>query len=217
MTFAAVTERFDPLTWALRLQAKGGVNANLQAELGGDAIIETFGYPIPLEQVPGTRLPALAIWRRSERLERRTDGVQHEVRVRFDYFLDATSLQNLGAQWPVLTRAFRELVAVLRFDGHDSVEGGRELLSEAGVIELDVGDWDVSYAFAQAADGGKVYPGFIAETIVQWRPVQESQLVALRELWMKYRLPGLPEVEQPLVTDLISVPQPDEEGDDDLA
>lgn len=211
----AVDESFDALVWALRLQSEGGVNAELFEELGDSAILRTYGYPLPLGQSPQTKLPCLAIYRRSESVTDRADGPRYEVVVRFEYVMQACPVDKIGAQWTVLHRVFRALVEVLRYDGHEAVEDGRKVLSHAGVISIDHGGWTVSYDYA-VTDQASAYPVLQAEVLVSWRPLPESALVPLRELWASYRLTGLAEAEQPLVRDVVSVPQADEgDGDDD--
>ncbi len=193
----------DPQVAALIGLSKGAVNAELQAELTENAIEGTFNHPRPLAILGDSSLPALAVYRRSERKVRRTNGrIERRVVFVFDFICRPVGIDEIELRWPLLQRVWEELWSAIDASKHDAVAGGAEVLELAGFTEIESDTAEVSYDYAPQER--TAFPFFRA-LIVGWHREKTdiSTLADFRELWARYHLMGEGAVDQnPVVVSL---------------
>jgi hypothetical protein len=197
----------DPVVAALASVGKAGVNARLQATLGGDAVVAALGYPAPLEILSAAELPALAVYVRRERIERTSArALANQDRVAtvwIDYVAPATPLAKIATRWPLLRAVWWELVQSLSTPD----AAGLATLKAAGVIVVDVDGATVDFDVAPGAGGGTPFPFFRAVLPVTHRGAADlSALADLVDMDVRYLLDGLRASEQPIVRDIVGGP-----------
>jgi len=155
--WAAVT---DPQLQTLMTLARRGVNNDLMPFVGRDVIDGCYQHPIPLERIASSKLPALAIWRHSERgrADLPWEDRQTTVIVRFDYYMQPIGLDKMDAMWPLPQLVWRALWPTMRDRSHPAVP--EVSLDDAGIYEVTHGQESVQYAFAPGKS--QVFPAFQA-------------------------------------------------------
>lgn len=169
----------DAVVAALRTLLKGGVNAETAADLGADAVVQTYGWPIAVDQVPAMTLPALNVWRYEEVNEAHTFGhVRTNATIRIDYYATPAGPLSVDNRWPLLRRVWDEITQLIRVGHHPSVSGDANLLSAAGVIEVPYSQMRVKYLMAPS--GGQAFPLFQGQALFRHRT--EIDVSALQDL-----------------------------------
>lgn len=215
MSLNAIT---DPQVAALIELARGAVNAELAPETGEDAVVGTYNHPRPLAIQGDVKLPSLAIYRRSERRQRRTQQrLERRVVIVIDYLCRPVGIDEIGLRWPILQRVWNEIVEAFHAGKHEAVAGGAPILSVAAFTAIESDTMEVNYDFA--SQDQLAFP-FFRGTLVVWHREKAdiSRLPDLRELWARYHLRGEDGIEQnPLVISLAQAPQDasDEEIEED--
>lgn len=159
----------DPQVTALRALLLGGINAELGAVLGEDAVVATYGWPAFGQQapmrIPEGRLPAIAIWRETDRFYERTrHHVETEAILRVDYVASATPLGLLEERWPLLRLVWSTTLDLLAAGYHASVSGGARLLEDAGFTDrLSLDQRFPRVTYVVPTDGQDVHPAFRAQ------------------------------------------------------
>lgn len=173
----------DALIDALRVIIAERVNAALTSTYGGDTIVTTKGYPIPLDQLVQTKLPALSVYRVNaghvSRGRRRND-LQSQIAL--DYFGPATQLTKLDSTWPLLHAVWVEAIDAV-CDG-SALSDPSQTLQSAGLVDLEEGSFAANYNFALG--GGNAYPFFAGRVNMISRRVAASDAVPFRVLVARY-------------------------------
>lgn len=181
----------DPLVTAVLAVVKARVNAAMAAELGDvasfPAIDATHGYPVVLDLLAQTKLPAFACFRENEAPYTRGRRVDTRTRLKLIYVGPDTPVHRLDQRWPLLYRVWAETLAALQ-DGTDP-DTGENVFEEACVVEVEDTSWSVDYDFA-VGDQGFAYPAWVATVFVQWRPTRVSNAVFFKELITRLDLTG---------------------------
>lgn len=176
----------DPLVEALLSVAQLNVNAELQGTLGGNAIVTTAEFPVPLELLPKMKLPTLAVYRLRETFtgggRRRDDDL---TQMAFDYFGPPTPRDRLPAVWPLLRLVWRKTFASI-CAGTLPGDPITNVLQGAGLVDVEEDSFEVTYSFAEG--GGRSYPFFAGRAQIQSREVPVSSAVPFRELRTKLSL-----------------------------
>jgi hypothetical protein len=132
------------------------VRGAITADLGADFITAVYDDPRALQTLTAGKLPALCIYRASERRRRRSSaGAISDVTIQFDYVLPATALEKRSARWPVLSAVWNCIADVLLAGKHSTVDGGVPVLSNAAVSFEESG---VTAEYGVADGGGQNYP-----------------------------------------------------------
>ena len=190
MGFDAAT---DALVDALRVVVGANVNAALAERYGREPIAVTYGYPIPLDQLPSVQLPALSVYRVSTALKstgRRT--TDRRTVFALDYFAAPVPQSNLDAEWAVLHEVWNETIDAICADSFSACaevppKTPDAPLTEAGVLELVESSVQATFSFAQGGQGA--FPFFAGRATLDWRPdPAPSTAVLFRELLGSFRL-----------------------------
>lgn len=177
MGFEAAT---DELVDALRLVVGTGVNGALSALYERNPVEITFGYPVPLDQLPQLSLPALSVYRVNDALVStgtRQDEVQTEIAL--DYFGPPVGLKALDTCWALLRQVWAETTKAILEDSDGS-------LCDAGVVGFD--ETSVRAAYSFATDGSNSFPFFAGRATFVSRPVKQSNAKPFRQLLVEHRL-----------------------------
>lgn len=169
----------DPLVDALRALAKDEVSRLLAGVTGADApaVIDTRGYPAPLELLEQMRLPCMCVYVQAETSVRTTmRHLDTRCEVVFEYVLPATPLAKLDGRWPMLRAAWAALLEALNGGEIDDTP----VLSGFGVTHVDVDHASAKYSFA--AGGELAYPVFVGTVPITVRPAEALPTQELVEL-----------------------------------
>jgi len=172
----AWSDAYDEIVRALRALLHSNVNVDLAAELAVSApavlaVTSTYGMPIPFSLARTLRLPALAIYRQRTRgVELTQRHLERQTDFRIDFVMDQTPAHQLEEQWDLLHRVAESVLKSLCTDvlaADITVDGvaysaDDTPLRDAGVIEFDPDNWQVTYQFVSAQGAGAVYPFFAA-------------------------------------------------------
>lgn len=189
----------DVVVEALRAIGKTETNNALVGELGSDiAIVETYGFPAPLEMIEQLRLPALFVYVESEEASviGGHDGALALSMV-FEYVGPKTPIAKLGPRWPLV----RTVWATLRDAIVAGKLGGVDTLTPLGVFAIHVYEASVKYLFA--SDGGEnAHPAFVGKIPVHWMDATDPavDLPALVALFAKINQPSGGPVVNPQLT-----------------
>ena len=158
----------DPLVDAVRALAKDEVSRLLVGVTGTTpAVIDTRGYPAPLELLEQLRLPCMCAYVTSESSVRTTMRARDSrCEVTFEYIVPATPLAKLDARWPILRAVWAKLLDALAGGTVD----GTPVLSGFGVTHVDVDHASVRYSFASG--GESAYPVFVGTVPITVRPLE---------------------------------------------
>lgn len=176
----------DSLVTALRLLIATYVNDELRTSYEDDPIYTTYGYPIPLDQLPSTQLPAFSIYRVSDGLIARGTRFDDSTEIALDYFGPPFRYNDIGDCWPLLRNVWKNTVAAICAD---TVTIGSETLTPletAGVVDLNERSVTARYSFA--TDGSNSFPFFAGRATFQTREVAASTAKPFRELLIQQRL-----------------------------
>ena len=125
---------------ALLELAKAGVNAELEDELGGQAIVTIVGHPVAPKVLGNLAMPTLAIWRRAVQHKRvtmhRTDKVVDWV---LDYIPPTPPRDDVAGRWRLLEFVWETLVDIISVGHHPALAGDANVLRAAGFTNFDWG------------------------------------------------------------------------------
>lgn len=179
----------DDLVDALRLLIAVNVNDVLRDTYDEDPIPTTYGYPVPLDQLPQTQLPALAVYRISDTFVsggRRQDDVRAAMGV--DYFGPPIPLTDLNDCWALLREVWEQLGISICGNSFTDKDGNEQTpLTDAGVIKLQMPTVTAAYSFA-VDDGGNAFPFFAGRFSMDTRETTTVTAPPFRELLVSYRL-----------------------------
>lgn len=153
------------------------------------AVLETRGFPAPIDLIEATALPTMVVYRSREVETQRTmRHVDSRTTLVFVYTAPPTTLDKLGPRWPILRRVWRALLEAVSA-GEIGEPGVRvNVLTGVGVVEVDAESASVVYDFAADAEG-QAFPQFRGEITIEERPVVELDLVDFRELFARINRP----------------------------
>jgi hypothetical protein len=156
----------DVQTRALGVLAAAAVNSELEDILTTKAVERVFGAPMPLEMLAQAQLPALCVYRLSDRDEDKGDFVyQHLSTWRLDYHLPATPLDRIDTRWAILRRAWVVASTTLRVGRSPLVNEEVPLPEVQNVLRYVLGSAQVSYG--SATPNGVLYPMFRGQMTFQ--------------------------------------------------
>lgn len=178
----ALDDTTDPQIAAVAALAGGAVNAALADVTTEPAIRRVYTWPITRARAPQLQLPALAVYRFSDREQRRTIGrTETEVTIRFDYWASATPLDRIELRWPLLRSVWEALVNAVLDGAHESVSEGAQVLELAGFVAIDRSSPTVRYIAAEPEEA--VYPRFEGTIVARHREdFDRSELALFLEL-----------------------------------
>lgn len=193
----------DPHVEALLELAVGAVNAQLQAELGENAIVGAYTHPRPLKLIPQTQLPALAVYRATDARRRRTfSNVEDRGMFIFEYIVRPVGVDEIRLRWPLLRRVWKELVDAIDGETHVSVAGGAAILGLAGFTEIESETASVTYGYVEG--DAAPYPFFRGTIFGSHEdPPDLSALDDVLSLDLNVNLVGLRAGEQPLFREIV--------------
>lgn len=168
----------DLLVDALRAIVKAEVSASLE-DVTGDvpAVVDTLGFPAPLDLVEHMRLPSMSVYVTSETAARTTSRyLDSRCEVTFEYILPATPLAKLDGRWPMLRAVWAATLSAVRA----GTLHGQDALAELGIILVDDERASVRYSFA--SEGESAYPVFVGTIGITVRPTEELPTQAFVEL-----------------------------------
>lgn len=164
----------DPLIAPVLALCKDAINADLAdaMEAAGvtpeDAVRATAPYPFALRIEGAAVLPALHCYRvQSRSTQFSVVHVDHVSRLQFTYATPGIGREGLDERWPLLDRVWRALLGALKSGSHAAHADGADVLSDAGVVKVDLGTTRKLEVFIE--DGNHTFPGFIGELDVTWR------------------------------------------------
>lgn len=158
----------DTLVDALRAIAKAEVTRALAETTGEtDAVLETRGYPVPLEMVEHMRLPCMSVYVTGEAAKRTSARyLDSRCEVVFEYVLPATPLNKLDKRWPILRAVWAATLAAIA----KGELNGNQALQPVGVTHVDEERATVRYSFA--SEGENAYPVFAGTIPITVRPAE---------------------------------------------
>lgn len=218
----------DPQVAALLTLCSGAVTANIALDSGSpDKMVRgLFGWPVPRKQLTASEMPALAIYRVSEAVFRRTTigPLEHKVTFAFEYVMPVAGDQRAQLRWGALSRVWSELVRVVA-DGHDpAVAGNARILTAAGFMNVDESERGRHVDYEKQRAEADTFPAFVGTMVLSHRtPIDNSALQDLLSLDAQYRLinggsaaeralrdqlidASTPPTEQPLVEQILLKP-----------
>lgn len=162
----ALTDYDDPQLAAVAALVRAAVHNDLDPSV----LAEVYEDPRELGEMTNTRVPALAVYRASEKRAHHGSGVYVDrVTVRFDYVLCDVSPAKRAAYWPTLRRVWKSIADAMAAGKHTAATGDAEVLELAGV-EVDDESPKVSYTFAKLPGAGNTYPYFRGEITADFFP-----------------------------------------------
>lgn len=145
------------------------VRGAITADLGADFATAIYDDPRALQILTAGKLPALSIYRVSERRRRRNSaGTISDVTIQFDYVLPATALEKRSVRWPALPAVWNCIADVLLRGKHPAVSNDAAVLTSAGLwVDQETG---VSVDYGVADGGGQNYPFFRGRAMTTFTP-----------------------------------------------
>lgn len=203
----------DPQIGALITLCKGAINANVVLDVDAKDVMvrEAYAWPVPRKMVGSSELPLLSIYRASEQtIQRTTIGpFERKVTFTFEYVMPLVTDARAGLRWGALTHVWNELVRVVTL-GHDpAVAANANILAAAGFVDIEETERGRTVVYEKPRPNEEVFPGFVGTMVLSHR--DEFDIDALQDLVdldAQIRLNGLPENEQPLVEQILTVPTP---------
>lgn len=183
----SIDDRTDPPLSAIAALVRGA----LLADLGAGIVVAVYEDPRALDTLAGTKLPALCIYRASERRRRRNSvDLVRDITVSFEYVLPATPLENRNERWPALQTIWNAIADVVIAGRHEAVSSGAAVLSLAGVNVEQENSAQATYGFADG--GGKSYPFFRGQIAVAHTPqgVNVDDLDDFLRFYASFDAPG---------------------------
>jgi hypothetical protein len=189
----------------------GGVNGDIDSDDPENPTIQkAHAHPLDNERLTCGGLPALLVFRRAQREDRRTGTGprEHIVTWQVEYHLAPMATERAHEGAAMLAMVWEKCVALVCKGRHVDVQDNALILDVAGFI--DVGDLGpVAYTLPTATQD--IAPSFIGTMILRHRtPHDTSALQALLSLDAQYRLVGgtgdtaLADAEQPLVREILT-------------
>ncbi len=161
----SIDDRTDPPLAAIAALVRGA----LLADFGAGIVVSVFEDPRALDTLAATRLPALCIYRASERRRRRNSvDLVRDITLGLEYVLPATPLENRNERWPALQTIWNAIADVVIAGRHAAVSDGAAVLDAAGVGVEAENSVHATYGFADG--GGKSYPFFRGSMLVAHTP-----------------------------------------------
>jgi hypothetical protein len=147
------------------------VRGAIIADLGPEMVVAIYDDPRVLQTLTSGKLPALSLYRASERRRRRNStGWVHDVTVQFDYVLPSTALERRAARWPALQAVWNKIADVVIAGKHASVVAGATVLAAAGLTIEQESSTQVTYGVVEG--GGQNYPFFRGQVVAAFTPAE---------------------------------------------
>lgn len=167
------------------------VRAAVTADLGADMIIALYDDPRALQTITAGKLPALCIYRKSERRRRRNSAaLVRDITVYFDYVLPSTALEKRSGRWPALGQVWNTIADVVIAGGHAALSDGADVLDAASLhVELEN---SAQAAYDVAEGGAQNYPCFRGQLVIAHSPpeVDVATLPDFLRFAMSFDEPG---------------------------
>jgi hypothetical protein len=156
-------DRVDDIqTTALGLLCRSAVNGELKDLLGQDAIVRTFGAPLPLPMMGQNILPCLSVYRLRDIDQDKGDFIYQDLTTwRFDYYTPATPLNLIDKRWPVMRRVWNIMFGAVRVGRSPHQVDEQPLPELQNVLRYVLGSGRVNYGTASLEN--VVYPSFRGE------------------------------------------------------
>jgi len=153
-------DRIEDLeTQALGLVCREAVNGELQSLLEQDAIMRTFGAPLPLAMMGMSILPCLSVYRLRDIDQDKGDWIFQDLTTwRFDYYTPATALNHIDLRWPILRRVWNIILGTCRVGASPFSLEEQRLPELQNVLRYVLGSGNVEYGTASL--DGVIYPSF---------------------------------------------------------
>ncbi len=145
----------DPLIEAIR----GLVTADLLAT-DSDLLKQVYAFEGDIRQLSATNMPALFLYRQSERWERVDNArLRAKVTVAFEYILGTTPFPHRQARWPALQVVWNRIVETLLLGQSANYKNGAAVIAAAG-WSLYTPEEIVLERYGYADQQQEAFPGF---------------------------------------------------------
>lgn len=134
----------------------------VRVRVGGQAVVGTFAWPIPLSAITGSQLPALCVYRTTDQQDESVVDVSVETTtIGITYYAPPVSMDRASLRWPLLRRVWRRVMQALRVGFDPAHARGANTLQAAGIAVPAGIAARVQYQLAPGLDGAWV-PSFTA-------------------------------------------------------
>jgi hypothetical protein len=167
------------------------VRAAIVADLGPEMAVAIYDDPRVLQTLTAGKLPALCLYRESERRRRRNSTMWvDDITVQFDYVLPSTALEKRAVRWPALQVVWHKIANVVIAGKHVSVSAGADVLAAAGLTVEQENSAQVAYRVAEG--GGQNYPYFRGQLVAALtsEPADAATLNDFLRFYMSFDEPG---------------------------
>jgi hypothetical protein len=163
---------------------------------GDDAVKIVFNDPRDLKELKSEQLPALCIYRQSERRVRETEmDLTQVITVAFEYTMPQTDAAKRVTRWPALSIIWNAIVDTLA-DGQHSfiVDDDGEIIPVMTLAQSEAIDDSPSVNYGFADHGGVSNPHFLGTIVVYHRPdeVDAASFANFLRMYTGYYLPNTP-------------------------